>query len=80
MMYGGYASLCRDEVHYLLHVDISVILLTCSSARWQATFETNGCISDLKAAVKDSTGNSPCQSGLRSICWKVSMGYDLLTT
>lgn len=41
-----------------------------TSARWQATFHANCCISDLKAAVKNSTGNSPSLTGLRSICWK----------
>ncbi|KAL8828906.1 MAG: hypothetical protein Q9191_002318 [Dirinaria sp. TL-2023a] len=41
-----------------------------TSARWQATFDANCCISDLKAAVKESTGNSPTLIGLRSICWK----------
>ena len=41
------------------------------SVRWQATFEKNLNISDLRAAVRDTTENGPTEKGLRSICWKV---------
>ncbi|KAL8998493.1 MAG: hypothetical protein Q9169_002436 [Polycauliona sp. 2 TL-2023] len=46
--------------------------------RWDATFGQNGNISDLRTAVKDTSGQSPSVKGLRSICWKAFILFENL--
>ena len=40
-------------------------------ARWKATLEGKNVIGSLRVAAKEITGENPCASGLRSLCWKV---------
>jgi len=40
--------------------------------RWELTLADKSSLSELKAAVEDSSGESPCIVGLRSVCWKVN--------
>ncbi|KAL8920614.1 MAG: hypothetical protein Q9172_004413 [Xanthocarpia lactea] len=49
---------------------------TCK--RWNATFDQNANISDLRAAVKDTNGHGPSDKGLRSICWKAFLLFENL--
>ncbi|KAI1103763.1 RabGAP/TBC [Jackrogersella minutella] len=44
--------------------------LVDSTTRWQETLKHSTSLVDLQLAVKDSSLNSPCISGCRSICWK----------
>ena len=37
--------------------------------RWRSLFETSVGV-DLREAVRDASGVDPCESGLRSVCWK----------
>ncbi|KAL8885016.1 MAG: hypothetical protein Q9192_006721 [Flavoplaca navasiana] len=46
--------------------------------RWNATFDGNTSISDLRTAVKDTNGQSPSSTGLRSICWKAFILFENL--
>ncbi|KAL8667286.1 MAG: hypothetical protein Q9202_000859 [Teloschistes flavicans] len=46
--------------------------------RWDATFAKNSNISDLRVAVNDATGQSPCVEGLRSVCWKAFLLFENL--
>ncbi|KAL8689531.1 MAG: hypothetical protein Q9218_004818 [Villophora microphyllina] len=48
------------------------------SERWDATFAKNSNISDLRAAVDNATGHSPCIEGLRSVCWKAFLLFENL--
>ncbi|KAI1212852.1 RabGAP/TBC [Annulohypoxylon truncatum] len=41
-----------------------------STTRWQETLKYSTSLTDLQRAVKDNGPESPCISGLRSICWK----------
>ncbi|KAL8785128.1 MAG: hypothetical protein Q9213_003546 [Squamulea squamosa] len=49
---------------------------TCE--RWDATFDSSNNISDLRTAVKDTSGQTPCAKGLRSICWKAFLLFENL--
>ncbi|MCJ1377915.1 hypothetical protein MMC17_001011 [Xylographa soralifera] len=46
--------------------------------RWEATFAHSSNLSDLKASVRDGTNENPCESGLRSICWKAFLLFENL--
>ena len=37
--------------------------------RWRSLFETSVGV-DLREAIRDESGVDPCESGLRSVCWK----------
>ncbi|KAK3302106.1 rab-GTPase-TBC domain-containing protein [Chaetomium strumarium] len=41
-----------------------------AKSRWAETFKDGSRIADLQRAVKFNGPNSPCATGLRSICWK----------
>jgi hypothetical protein len=47
-------------------------ILTSNRTRWQKTIERAEDLADLKLAVRSQSNDSPCVSGLRSVCWKVS--------
>lgn len=45
--------------------------------RWDETLKQSSSFADLQRAVKFNGPGSPCVSGCRSICWKVSRGREL---
>ncbi|KAL2164525.1 hypothetical protein VTH06DRAFT_3741 [Thermothelomyces fergusii] len=44
--------------------------LADAKSRWEETFKGGSTIAELQRAVKFDGPNSPCELGLRSICWK----------
>ncbi|KAL2014643.1 hypothetical protein VTN00DRAFT_2168 [Thermoascus crustaceus] len=46
--------------------------------RWDALFSDNETPADIKEALKSQQLRSPCDDGLRSICWKAFFLYDNL--
>ncbi|KAK3322556.1 rab-GTPase-TBC domain-containing protein [Apodospora peruviana] len=42
-----------------------------AKSRWEETVRKSDNISELRRAVKSNGPKSPCQSGCRSVCWKV---------
>jgi hypothetical protein len=54
-----------------VHVLI-LFILTSNRTRWQKTIERAANLPNLKLAVRSQSTDSPCVSGLRSVCWKVS--------
>ncbi|KAI9833052.1 MAG: hypothetical protein M1819_003885 [Sarea resinae] len=49
-----------------------------SKLRWQASFANAATLSELKEAVKDGDGQSPCVIGERSVCWKAFLLFGSL--
>ncbi|KAL2201321.1 rab-GTPase-TBC domain-containing protein [Corynascus similis CBS 632.67] len=41
-----------------------------TKSRWEETFREGSSIAELQRAVKFNGPNSPCATGLRSVCWK----------
>ena len=57
--------------HATLGRGLSVTDNSTLSSRWSKTFAQSFSLSDLKSVVKRNTVQSPCNQGLRSVCWKV---------
>lgn len=49
--------------------------------RWQVTLKHAASLDELKKSVRSDGDEGPCRSGLRSVCWKVSVcnSYDFKT-
>lgn len=45
--------------------------------RWEATRKHCTSVADLQRAVRGNGPSSPCLSGCRSVCWKVSMSQPM---
>jgi hypothetical protein len=57
-----------------IHV-LGFSILIYNRTRWQKTIERAANLVDLKLAVRSQNNDSPCVSGLRSVCWKVSWSF-----
>ena len=58
------------------HTELTYLYLR---ERWRATQTHSSTLNDLRRAVKDNGSSSPCVSGLRSVCWKVSSLFNSLS-
>ena len=68
-----------EETWYVVLESLSLEVLNGRfSKRWNATFDQNANISDLRRAVKDTNGHGPSDKGLRSICWKAFLLFENL--
>lgn len=45
-------------------------ILTLHRRRWKETLKDGGDVESLQRAVKFNGPSSPCEAGLRSVCWK----------
>ncbi|OAX81468.1 hypothetical protein ACJ72_04195 [Emergomyces africanus] len=46
--------------------------------RWDAVFNGNSSLAELKQALRDKDGGKPCEDGLRSVCWKAFLVHQNL--
>ena len=65
----SHAIKCGDLVR--LPIPMQNEVLTWHRSKWKATFGSYEDVDALKLAVKEGAEGSPCEKGLRSVCWKV---------